>query len=253
MGRSSIAIFLLIAAAPLVVVSAKEPTVEAFEQANTLYEQKQYEQAIEVYQTVLASGVESAALYFNLGNACFKQGDLGQAILNYLRARRLDPSDEDIRHNLQFARQFARVQMEGVELNPIKSFVVLLIDNYHLSTLAWVSESLFISLILLLILRFGLGFTSSPLRVGIALTLILVLFAIGLTTFKYRHDFLTRRAVIIAEEAPVQTGPSAQSDLELQGAPGLVVQILDESSDYYNVLFENKRRGWIRKDLVAEI
>jgi hypothetical protein len=59
--------------------------------------------------------------------------------------------------------------------------------------------------------------------------------------------------VIVAEEAPVTTGPSPQSDLELQGAPGLIVEIVGETPDYYNVLFENKRRGWLKKDLVAEI
>jgi uncharacterized protein YgiM (DUF1202 family) len=59
--------------------------------------------------------------------------------------------------------------------------------------------------------------------------------------------------VLIAEDCPVTTGPSEQSDVELEGAPGLVVEVLDESGDYYNVLFENKRRGWIRKELVAVI
>ena len=74
-----------------------------------------------------------------------------------------------------------------------------------------------------------------------------------MTTFKYRQDFLARRAVIVAEDSQVHTGPSDQSEIELDGAPGLIVQIVEESGDYYNVLFENKRRGWIHKDLVAEI
>ena len=143
--------------------------------------------------------------------------------------------------------------MEGVQLNPINSFLTSLVDPYLIDTLAWVSSAFFVLLFLFLIIRFGLGVSNSFTRVGTILTLILLIVSVSLTTFKYRHDFLTRRAVIIAEEAPVQTGPSEQSDIELQGAPGLIVRITAETSNYYNVLFENKRRGWIKKDLVAEI
>ena len=95
---------------------------DEFAMANKFYESKDYDSAIRLYESVLKQGTESAALRFNLGNAYFKKGDLGRSVLNYLRAKRLDPTDEDIRHNLEFARQFSQVQMVGVELNPVNSF-----------------------------------------------------------------------------------------------------------------------------------
>ncbi|MBD3331836.1 hypothetical protein GF356_03210, partial [candidate division GN15 bacterium] len=49
------------------------------------------------------------------------------------------------------------------------------------------------------------------------------------------------------------TGPSEKSEIELQGAPGLVVEVLAEKDGFYNVQFENQRRGWIDKDLVAVV
>ncbi len=226
---------------------------EEFAQANKSYEAKEFDKAIQAYRSVLSQGVESASLYYNLGNAYFKKGDLGHAILYYLKAKRLDPSDEDIAHNLAFAKQFSRVQMEGVQLNPISSFLVSLIDPYRLETLAWISSGCFVLLFLFLIARFGLGLRTAGVRLAAVLTLVLLVVSVSLTTFKYRHEFLTRRAVIIAEEAPVLTGPTEQSDVELQGAPGLIVEILAETPEYYNVLFENKRRGWIQRDLVAEV
>lgn len=85
------------------------------------------------------------------------------------------------------------------------------------------------------------------------MTLVLMVVSAGLTTFKYRHDYGTDRGIIIADESEVYTGPSEQSDVELEGAPGLVVEIIGQSNGFYNVLFENKRRGWIKKELVAEI
>ena len=239
----------LAATAPVVAV----PVSEQFAQANRFYEEKDFDRAIEAYESVVAQGVESAPLYFNLGNAYFKNGDLGHAILYYLRAKRLDPSDEDINHNLVFAKQFSRVRMEGVELNPINTLLLSLVDSYRLESLAWVSSGCFILLVLLLIVRLGLGIRTPAVRLGAVLMLIPLVVSVSLTTFKYRHEFLTRRAVIVADEAPVRTGPSEQSDIELQGAPGLIVEIQAETPEYYNVLFENKRRGWIKRQSVTEI
>ncbi|MCB2229328.1 tetratricopeptide repeat protein [bacterium] len=226
---------------------------EAFETANQLYQNRQYDSAIVLYEKILADSVESPALYFNLGNAYFKQGDLGHAVLNYLRARRLDPGDGDIEANLSFARGYTRVQMEGVRLNPISSIMESAVSGFRLSTLAWISALFFIGLFVLLSLRFGLGWRENWLRRTIVLVLVLLVVAAVFTTFKYRHDFLTRWAVLTCDQCPVYIGPSEDLDIELQGAPGLVVEIVDQSGEWYNVLFENKRRGWIRRDLVAEV
>lgn len=226
---------------------------EDFIAANQYFESQEFQKAIELYTGIIDQGHESAALYFNLGNAHFKDGDLGHAILYYMKARRLDPGDDDIASNLGFARQFTSLQMEGVELNPINRFMESLVGPYQLSVLAWASSILFVLLILTLIMRFGFGMNTSILRIGIA-TILIVLIAVSMiTTFKYRTDYLTRRAVLIEYEVPVRSGPSDRLDAEFEGVPGLVVEILSESGEYYNVLFENNRRGWVEKNLVAEI
>jgi tetratricopeptide (TPR) repeat protein len=237
----------------LSVYSDEYSVEDKFYRANKFYQDKDYQSAIILYQSILQIDVESSAIYFNLGNSYFKNGDLGHAILNYMRAKRISPSDEDIRQNLEFASQFSRVKMEGVRLNPISSLMLSLVDKYHLSTIAWVSSMFFILLVIILIIRFGLGFNYVWLKSGIIACLILIVISFGFTTLKYRHDYITRWAVVIAEESPVYTGSSDQSEIELDASPGLVVEILSESSDYYDVLFENKRRGWIKKDLLAEI
>lgn len=226
---------------------------EEFAMANRFYEDKDFASAIRMYESILNRGVESADVHFNLANAYFKSGDLGHAVLYYSKARRLAPGDEDIAFNLEFAKQFSRVQMQGVQLNPIRSFFVDLVDTYELQRLAWIATAFFVLLLATLTVRFGLGHNSSPVRVLMVICAILLLAAGSLTTFKYRYDYLTRRAVIIADESPVYTGASEQSEIELRGAPGLIVEIASESGDFLNVLFENKRRGWIRKELVAPI
>ena len=226
---------------------------DQFAQGNRFYEQRAYDSAIFVYRQLVSEGLESAPLYFNLGNAYFKSGDLGQAVLCYLRAKRLDPADPDIKANLEFARQYTSVQMEGVRLNPVSSLFESIVEPYRLSTLAWISSGFFILLFCFLIVRFGFAVRGVLTRAGIWLMFLLLLSASLLTTVKYDHDFLTQRGVIVAEECVVRTGPSEQADKELDASPGLIVEILAESGDFYNVLFENKRRGWVRKDLLAAV
>ncbi len=224
-----------------------------FASANKAFEARQYSDAISRYSLIISSGVESAPLYFNLGNAYFKNGDLGHAILYYMKAKRLDPANDDIKANLDFAKRFTSIQMEGVQLNPVNNFLASIVDPYRLTTLAWFSSLFWVLFVCTLILRFGLRIKSGLVRVGTIVLLVALIAVSSLTTFKYRTSYLTQHAVIVAEECPVRTGPTDQSDIELQGAPGLIVNILSESSDYYNVQFENMRRGWVKKDLVAVV
>ncbi|MCX6835006.1 MAG: tetratricopeptide repeat protein [candidate division Zixibacteria bacterium] len=234
-------------------VSLSATPSDQFTQANRFYEQRAYDSAVFVYRQLVSEGMESAPLYFNLGNAYFRSGDLGQAVLCYLRAKRLDPADPDIKANLEFARQYTSVQMEGVRLNPVGSLFESIVEPYRLSMLAWISSGFFILLFAFFIARFGFAIRGALIKVGIWLTFLLLFSASLLTTVKYDHDFLTRRGVIVAEECVVRTGPSEQADKELDASPGLIVEILDQSGDFYNVLFENQRRGWVRKDLLAVV
>lgn len=237
----------------LLVGSVSAGPDDDFRQGNNAYENKQYDEAITAYNRVVATGLESANLYFNLGNAYFKTGDLGRAILYYLKAQKLNPADEDIRSNLAFARRYTSIQMEGVQLNPIQGLLASIVSRFRMATLAWLSSLLFIAFMALLIVRYGFGLIDHRLRLARIALLMVLLVAASLTTFKYYHEFRTRHAVIVATDCPVRTGPTDQSDIELQGAPGLVVELISESNDYYNVVFENMRRGWVRKSLVAEV
>ena len=226
---------------------------EQFAEANRLYEAREYQSAVQVYESIGRGGTESAVLYYNLGNAYFKSGDIGHAVLNYLRAQRLDPADEDILHNLEFARRLSPVEMEGVQLNPVTSFLESLVRSYRLNTLAWLSSFFFVLFIGVLVVRFGVGLQTTAVRSAIIIGLVLLVASAGLTTFKYRTAYLTQRIVITADDCPVLNGPSPNADVEFRGAPGLVAEVLRQNGEYYNVLFENKRRGWVKRDLVAEV
>jgi tetratricopeptide (TPR) repeat protein len=76
---------------------------QLFAQANTAYKNADYKRAMQMYEQLVQSGIESAEVYFNLGNCYYKSGKMASAILNYTRAQRLDPTDDDISFNLSLA------------------------------------------------------------------------------------------------------------------------------------------------------
>ncbi len=93
--------------------------------ANERYERREYAEAAQQYEALIARGYGDASVYFNLGNAYLESGDLGRAILSYLRARELAPRDSDIRTNLDLARSMTvdRVTAERGSLIQSVSFV----------------------------------------------------------------------------------------------------------------------------------
>ncbi len=96
---------------------SKEQTYSLFNQANQFFREansitndpdqagRLYDKAILNYEKIIGDGqIENPKLYYNLGNAHFLNGDIGNAILNYRRAERLDKADTNIQKNLAFAR-----------------------------------------------------------------------------------------------------------------------------------------------------
>ena len=82
-------------------------------EANGRYERGEYAEAAQVYEALIDLGYRDAAVYYNLGNTYLESGDLGQAVLNYLRAEELSPRDPDLLANLALARSRTVDQLEA--------------------------------------------------------------------------------------------------------------------------------------------
>lgn len=98
-----IALFSVAVIAPVAVRAGDD----AFAKAEASYKAGKFAESAALYRSLLDEGRVAPELFFNLGNSCFKQGELGAAVLNYRRAWMLSPRDPDIRANLRFALQKA--------------------------------------------------------------------------------------------------------------------------------------------------
>ena len=71
--------------------------------ANNAYDAGLYDSALNVYHLIEKENLESSALYYNIGNAYFKNNDIASAILYYEKANKVDPNNDDIDYNLSIA------------------------------------------------------------------------------------------------------------------------------------------------------
>lgn len=123
-------------------------SLATFESGNTAYADGRYRDAVALYQTIIAEqpntkASEMARVYYNLGNAQFKQGELAQAILAYERALRLDPRNEDVKHNLRFAQSRITDDIKDNDFF-LSSWVKAVRNSASEEVWRWVSIGLFI-------------------------------------------------------------------------------------------------------------
>ncbi len=215
---------------------------DAFEAANKLYAQGEFTKAAGAYEALLQSGQASEAIYFNLGNAFFKAGQLGRAIVAYHQAERLGPRDPDLRANLQFARN----QVQG----PTLSFTAWQKWLGRLSVNEWTvlaSVALWSCLILLAVLQWRplLKPTLRSYVVGLAAVTLLVGGCMAAALYETSPG---RLAVAIKPEIAVRQGPMDESQSAFTVHDGAELRVLDQKDDWLQVSTDPRRIGWARKD-----
>ena len=221
-------------------VGAAEPAAD-FDAANKLYEQGKPAEAAQAFEKLARAGQISGPLYFNLGNACFKAGQIGRAIAAYRQAEILAPRDPDVRANLQFARK----QVEGPTLTPRRSerwLGTLTVNEWTvLATVGfWVC-------FVLLAVGEGRPAWQRPLRryalLGGAFTLVPVVL---LLLARKAADAPT--AIVVAKEAVVRNGPLEESPSAFTVHDGAELRVLDTKNEWLQVTDGARRLGWLKRD-----
>src|SRR5512137_1616096 len=93
----SLSIFLFLT---IDILLAQDPK-SLFQQANQAYQQQDFEKAASLYQQIISQGYESKDVYYNLGNCYYRLNQIGQSVLYFEKALKLDPHDADVRYNLE--------------------------------------------------------------------------------------------------------------------------------------------------------
>ena len=207
-----------------------------------------YAQALQDFEGVRATGLMSKELYYNLGNAHFKSGEIAPAILWYERALRLDPSDSDIRYNLDYARAVTQDRIDEVPEIFFEQWghaMCYLLPSNVWAVIGLVGFALFVACALL----FLLGSTSARRRlgffVGLAFLLVALLgwdFAQWQRTEALRQD----QAIVMRPVTSVKSSPAAEGAKDLFILhEGTKVRILDNVGGFSQIEIADGRQGWL--------
>lgn len=212
------------------------------------YTDGKFSDASAAWTSIEESGQKSAKLYYNLGNAWFKQGNYPKAILNYERALRLDPSYSDARYNLEFTSNFVQDKIE-----PVPEFILKSVARkvcYVMGSNAWaVIFLVLLAAALVMGLLFLLGSSVGKRRAGFYCGIVLLLLSAGALSFSIwqKSDSVkTDMAIVMSPVSSVKSSPSSGSSKDLFVIhEGTKVTILDEVGSWRNISLADGRQGWI--------
>ncbi len=220
-----------------------------WQKANAAYSEGKWNDAIKDYGMIASLGIENAQLYYNLGNANFKAGNLPEAILNYERALKIDPSYADARYNLEFASTQTQDRIEAVPEFILRTWtrkVCYLLGSDQWAVIFLVGLALLCSMVLL----FFLSPTTAGKRTGFILAIVLLLFdgaTLGFSLHQ-KNDYSVRdEAIVMSPVISAKSSPSQSGNMDLFVLhEGTKVTVLDTVGDWYNITISDGRQGWVR-------
>ena len=226
-----------------------------FDKATTLYQKGDYTQAAAVYSSILKSGKESSALYYNLGNTYYKLNNVPESIYYYEKALQLDPENADAKNNLIFANQ---MKVDAITPLP-KTWVRQLSDGivglFSAHTWAVLSIIGVFAFVLSFLLYYFVERTALK-RTFFSLMLVFLFFAIGsytLAHFCHKQVSQTQYAILFDKTVRVFLDANTYSSEVMQLHEGTKVEIIEDAKDWVKIRLVNGKTGWTKVNSLRKL
>ena len=221
-----------------------------FEQANTLYNEGKYGEAIDKYKTILDTKNHSAELYFNLGNAHYKLNNIAPSIYYYEKALQLTPNDEDIKNNLAFAQNMT---IDAIDVVPEAGLSKILNNAANTMTFdTWAKIAIgFVFCFVILFLVYYFAYSSLRKRLaflGSLASLTMLCIALLFAFHKFNLDKKNKPAIVFVKEILVKNAPNNRSEESFRLHEGTKVQILDTVDDWKKIKLQDGKTGWVSSE-----
>jgi len=239
----------------LLITSAVFAQADLLQKGNELYTKDKFKEAIDVYNQILMTNLESPEVYFNLGNAYYKTKNYPQAILNYERAQLISPDDEDIAFNLQIANQHVVDAIQELPGIFIVRWWNSLVNSQTTDTWAVISIISFLFFLTLLGLYF---FARSGNMRRIAFWTAFILISTSMFSWSFAAQQKSRLvnhnyAIVIQPTVTVKSSPSEKGTNLFVVHEGLKVKITDKLGDWFEVRLADGNKGWLMTESIERI
>lgn len=246
---------IVIMLATVFAVDAKDTADNIWDEANTAYINAEYQKAIALYDSIATQGYAGATLYYNLGNAYYKEGRMGKAILNYNRALRYDPSDSDIRHNLNVANARIKDKIEAIPEFFVKGWVRKWRQSMNSNTWAVTSLILFaVSLgsVLLYLLSRRMILRKTGFYTAIT-ALVLGLVSVSFSVNQKKKMLKATEAIVMSTAVSVKSSPDNSSKDIFIINEGTKVRILSSLNQWIEITLADGKKGWVNETAIEII
>jgi len=223
--------------------------------ANRHYQQNEFDLAVKTYQQLIEKGIQTPEILYNLGNAYFKNGNLGYAILYYEKAKLLAPHDDDINQNLAIAN--ARV-LDKIDVIPdffIKRWIYQLVNLLPSNTWAIIGLITFAAMLALFMLYFFSGNINIK-RIGFysAVSLLLLSMLTYWCSLK-RKKYITENntAIVLEPSVSIKSSPDTEGNNVFVLHEGTKVMIADSIENWKEIRLTNGNKGWLESKAIQSI
>ena len=233
-------------------LSAVEAAAEAYRAGDFRKSIQQYELLV---KEALARNSESATLYYNLGNAYFRDNQLAKAILNYERAYLLEPGNGDIRHNLRFAQNMTEDRIDHVGIFFLQDWFKSVRDlnsSNRWAVISLIFYLLFLSCVALFLFLRLLWARKTAFYSGI-LFLLLIIVTTSFAFSQKRERTQRNEAIVMVGAAAVNASPDMNSNRLFELHEGTKVSIRNSDGNWYEVEIANGSVGWTEQKNVEVI
>ena len=216
--------------------------------ANELYANNNYQEAADIYESVHQAGLNNGYLYYNLGNTYIRLGKTGSAILNYIRAYKLIPRDENLQANLNFAIQQTRDKIPLPEKSSLSTLFFWVNDLSLSENLKMVFS---VNIIFWLTLIAWFYFRSKTFRLIRNLFFYILLFGIVSVIVKLNLEIGSKTGVVIVNKVSVKSGLDSSNTTLFELHEGALVKITEERKNWFEIRLNEKQKGWVPMDTLG--
>jgi len=249
-----IAVFtILFASSSAVASDIVAKSTELFNRGNQLYRDGNFKSAEKDYRDALFTGIESRDLYYNMGNACFRQKKYGWARLYYEKALRLSPGDRDTKKNLELIVSFLGVREHAREASFLSailgSFLSMLSTSgwvYIVSVLYFALCGIFVAKLLLC--NKDIKYISTVLW-SVSFALLIFVFLLG---SKLYVDW-SPSGIVVEKNVAVKSAPKTADSTLFTLNGGDKVTLYETRGDWLFVNMPGKSSGWVPTKSIEKI
>jgi len=224
-----------------------------FIKAQQAYNNSQYEQAIELYDSIVNNNIESAAIYYNIGNAYFKMDNIPSAILYYEKAKKIEPNNSDINYNIELANTRIADKIEAVPQFILRTVYLDIRSSMNESQWTTVNITLFVIFLIFIVLFFTKD-NKRQLWFSLAIIFLILTFISGIFGYKsFKEKTTHNSAIIFTPTIDIKSAPDTKSSTIFILHQGTKVHLIERSAKWQKIRIASGSEGWLKVDNFEEI